>query len=206
MQIKTLLVASLASLGSAAVIERQAQTDLDSLLDALPSDILSAIPSDILSAIPTDILDAIPSDVNSIINEATGLFPLFTALPSTLLSEIVQAQQTLRPEDAPAFYSSILGQLPPDAQASLSNYIGSFTAGLPTGVITDIPTNTADMPTDMMTNTAEMPTETDAEMTGTQTTGAPTTSTSTKPNSAGRSYVGASMFGIVGVLAVALAL
>ncbi|KAF3932286.1 hypothetical protein ABW19_dt0205025 [Dactylella cylindrospora] len=203
MQIKALLVASLATLGSAAVVERQLPTDL------LPSDILNEIPTEVLSQIPTELV----SELGPIYSQLTAFLPLATAIPESLLSEIYSVAATLRPEDAPAFYSSVLNELPPDVRSSLSDLgalftsgVGEITSALSDFTLTSAPTATeTGGPSETGSETAETPAETsDSSETSSGTTSAP--SASETPNAAPRSYVGLSLLGVAGLLGVAVAL
>ncbi|KAF3930437.1 hypothetical protein ABW20_dc0103795 [Dactylellina cionopaga] len=206
MQLKTLLVASLATLGSAAVVEER----------QIPSNILS----DIASNIPSAILTALPSDIQRVYSQATAfLIPLATAIPPSLLSEIETVLATLPTSGYESFFSSVVSQLPSDIQssysqlrASLTSEIGGLTSATaaPTGTTSGpIATNTSDMTESMTGSQTTRPqttggSQTTGSRTGSGTTSAPTTSQT--PNSGSKTYVGLSVLGVAGILGLALAL
>ncbi|KAJ6259000.1 hypothetical protein Dda_5895 [Drechslerella dactyloides] len=169
MQIKALIIASLASYASAAAVDNEKRQF------SIPPEAASAL-SDLPGALSgfNSIIGTAAGGFGSIIAQAGSLFAaIATELPPSVISQLQSQVATLRTEDAPAFYSSVLAQLPPDVRASLSDFAASITAELPTG--TNAAPTTA--PTTGAITTGSIPTQTGA--------GATTRAPSTGPASSG---------------------
>ncbi|KAK6363768.1 hypothetical protein TWF730_001184 [Orbilia blumenaviensis] len=209
MQLKNLIVASLAAVGSAAVVqERQ-----------IPDELLSLVPSEFRDAIPSDFISQLPSQVQEIYSQVTGIIvPLITALPPSLVSEIESVIETLPESAYPSFFSSVISQLPPDLQSSFINLQASITSqvgGLTS--LTDLPATPAPTGTNSqatntgVTNASE--TTEGSRTTEAGTTRAVTTGTNTEepsatgtPNAGSKTFVGLGVMGVAGVLGLAIAL
>ncbi|RVD84407.1 uncharacterized protein DFL_006157 [Arthrobotrys flagrans] len=179
MQLKNLIVASLATVGSAAVIQDR------------------QIPDNLIPTEVQGIFTELPTEVRGIFSQVTNFVPLITAIPPSLASEIESVIETLPTSAYPSFISSIISQLPPDLQSSFSDFQASITSQIgDLATLTDIPTTAAP------TGTESVPTNTDT--TGSGTTSAPTTTDI--PNSGSKTFVGLGVMGVAGVLGLALAL